>query len=120
MVVPCSPLCLQVQWLSLHIAGPARCPRVDKPHPASVPRPLPARAVTGRSLEMIAQAVRNCSSVTDRNYGQGLREMGCCKPVGHPCIWYDPAPNSYTEQNDPCAWLILGIPRSRGEQPPIK
>ena len=68
IVVPSSPLCLQVQWLSLHIAGPAQCPRVDKPHPASVPRPLPA--VTGRSLEMIAQAVRNCSCVTDRNYGQ--------------------------------------------------
>ena len=68
IIVPSSPLCLQLQWLSLHIAGPAQRPRVNKPHPASVPGPLPA--VTGRSLKMIAQAVRNCSCVTDRNYGQ--------------------------------------------------
>ncbi len=68
IIVPRSPLCLQLQWLSLHIAGPAQCPRVDKPHPASVPRPLPA--VAGRSLEMIAQAVQYCSCVTDRNNGQ--------------------------------------------------
>ena len=26
IVVPCSPLRLQVQWLSLHIAEPAQCP----------------------------------------------------------------------------------------------
>jgi hypothetical protein len=43
--------------------------------------------------------------------------MDCSKPVGHHFIWYDPAPNSYTEQNDPCVWLtwILGIPMSQGE-----
>ena len=68
IIVPRSSLCLQLQWLSLHIAGPAQSPRVDKPHPASVPGTLPA--VAGRSHEMIAQAVRNCSCVTDRNYGQ--------------------------------------------------
>jgi hypothetical protein len=42
IIVPRSPLCLQLQWLSLHIAGPAQSPRIDKPHPASVPGPLPA------------------------------------------------------------------------------
>ena len=39
-------LCLEPHWLSLHIAGPSQCPRVDKPHPASVPRTRPA--VAGR------------------------------------------------------------------------
>jgi hypothetical protein len=32
------------------------------------------------------------------------------KPLGHHCIWYDSAPNSYAEQKDPCIWLILEIP----------
>ncbi len=41
-------------------------------------------------------------------------EMDCSKSVGHHCIWYDPASNSYTEQNDPCVWLILGILMSQG------
>ena len=68
IIVPRSPLCLQLQWLSLHIAGPAQCPRVDKPHPASVPGTL--AAIARRSLKTIAQAVRNGSGVTDRNYWQ--------------------------------------------------
>jgi hypothetical protein len=61
-------LCLQRYWLSLHIAGPSQCPLVDKPHPASVPRTLPA--VARRSLKEIAQAVGNDSSVADWNYRQ--------------------------------------------------
>jgi hypothetical protein len=61
-------MCLQPQWLSLHIAGPAQSPRIDKPHPASVPGTL--STVAGRWRKTIAQAVRNGSGVTDRNYWQ--------------------------------------------------
>ena len=59
-------LCLQRYWLSLHIAGPSQCPRVDKPHPASVPGTRPA--VAGRSRKEIVQAVGNGSGVADWNY----------------------------------------------------
>ncbi len=61
-------MCFHTHWRSLHIAGPAQSPRIDKPHPASVPGTLPA--VAGRSLKTIAQAVLNGSGVTDRNYWQ--------------------------------------------------
>ncbi len=50
------------------IARPAQSPRIDKPHPASVPGTL--AAVPGRSLKTIAQAVQDGSSVTDMNYWQ--------------------------------------------------
>ncbi len=55
-------LCLQRYWLSLHIAEPSQCPRVDKPHPASVSGIRPA--VAGRSRKEIAQAVGNSQLVT--------------------------------------------------------
>ena len=51
-----------------------------------------------------------------KGFGRLWREMDFSDK--HHCIWYDPAPNSYTEQYDPCVGLILGIPMSRGEQLP--
>jgi hypothetical protein len=63
-------LCLQCYWLSLHIAGPSQCTRVDKlePHHASVPGTR--SAVAGRSRKEIAQAVGNGYGVADWNYRQ--------------------------------------------------
>ena len=61
-------MCFHTLWRSLHIARPAQSPRIDKPHPQSVPGTL--AAVARRSLKTIAQAVRNGSGVTDRNYWQ--------------------------------------------------
>ena len=63
-------MCSHTHWRSLHIARPAQSPRIDKPHPASVPGTLAAVASLRRSLKTIAQAVRNGSGVTDRNYWQ--------------------------------------------------
>ncbi len=65
-------MCLQPHWSSLHIAGPAQSPRVDKPHPASVSGTLPA--VSGRAKKTIAQVVLNGSGVTDRNYWQFAKD----------------------------------------------
>ncbi len=57
-------MCLQPHWPSLHIAGPARSPQIDKSHPASVPGTLPE--VSGRARKKIAHAVQNGSGVTNR------------------------------------------------------
>jgi hypothetical protein len=59
---------LQPHLLSLHIAGPAQSPRIDKPHSASVPGTFPAVAL--RSRKTIAQAMLNGSGITNRNYWQ--------------------------------------------------
>ena len=59
-------LCLQRSSLSLHIARPSQCPRVDKPHPAFVSE----TRLAGRSWKVIAQAVGNGSGVADWNYWQ--------------------------------------------------
>ncbi len=66
-------MCLQPHWPSLHIAGPAQSPRVDKPHPASVPGTL--SAVSGRARKTIAQVVHNGSGVADWNYWQFAKNI---------------------------------------------
>ena len=50
---------------SLHIPGPSQCPRVDKPHPASVAGTRPA--VVGCARKDVAQVVRNGSCVSNRH-----------------------------------------------------
>jgi hypothetical protein len=45
-------LCLQPPFHSLHIAGPSKCPRVDKPHPASVAGTRPAVGAPGKKVRM--------------------------------------------------------------------
>ncbi len=60
-------LCLQIRWLSLHIAGPSQCPLVDKPHPASVAGTRPA--VAGCSRKEVAQALgARQSSITSVSF----------------------------------------------------
>ncbi len=69
-------MCLQPHLPSLHIAGPARSPQIDKPHPASVPGTLPA--VSGR------QDMR-CGMVPVSPTGKGLAGNGLqstrCTPL---------------------------------------
>jgi hypothetical protein len=58
---------------SLHINGPRQCPRVDKPHPASIASTLPA--VAGCARKEVAKVVLNCSHVTnwhDRKFSQDI------------------------------------------------
>ena len=57
--------CRQPCFHSLHITGPSQCPRVDKPHPASVAGTRPAVAWCSR--KDVSQVVRNGSSVTNRH-----------------------------------------------------
>ena len=47
---------------SLHITRPSQCPRVDKPHPASIAGTRPA--VAGRPGKVAAQVVWNCPCVS--------------------------------------------------------
>jgi hypothetical protein len=49
-----------------------KSPRVDKPHPASVPGTL--SAVSRGAWKTIVQVVQNGSSVTDRNYWQFAKD----------------------------------------------
>jgi hypothetical protein len=47
-------------------------------------------------------------------------EMGYNKPAAPSCTWCDPAPNNCTEQNGPCAAMILAVPIFEGEHQPAK
>jgi hypothetical protein len=61
------------QHRSQHITGPPQCPRVDKPHPASIASTR--LAVAGCAWKEVAQVVRNCSCVTDwdnRKFSQDI------------------------------------------------
>ena len=55
----------QPPFHSLHITRPSQCPRVDKPHPASVAGTRPA--VAGCARKDVAQVVRNGSCVSNRH-----------------------------------------------------
>jgi hypothetical protein len=54
--------CCQPPHYSLHIPGPSQCPRVEKPHPASVSGTRPA--VAGCTRKDIAQVVLNGSGIS--------------------------------------------------------
>ncbi len=58
----------QPPFHSLHITGPSQCPRVDKPHPASVAGSRPA--VAGCARKDVAQVVQNGSCVSNRHNRQ--------------------------------------------------
>ena len=63
---------------SLHITGPRQCPRVDKPHAASITSTLPA--VAGCAREEVAKVMRNCSCVTDwhdRKFSKNILNWDC-------------------------------------------
>ncbi len=53
----------EIPPISLHITGPSQCPRVDKPHAASIAGTRPA--VAGRTRKDVAQMVWNCPCVAD-------------------------------------------------------
>ncbi len=67
------------------------------------------QAFSWRSQNEIAQAVL-CWMLLVSPTG-----TACSFPRIHRCIWYVRA-NNWTEQNNPCVWLICAIPISRGEQ----
>ena len=49
---------------SLHITGPSKCPRIDKPHTASIARTRPA--VARRAWKVVVQVVWDCPRITNR------------------------------------------------------
>ncbi len=58
------PCCTTIPFpISLHITGPSQCPRVDKPHLASIASTRPA--VAGRARKEVAQVMWNCPCVAD-------------------------------------------------------
>jgi hypothetical protein len=60
-------------WAFITDHGTTPCPRVDKPHPASIACTRPA--VAGCAWKDVAQVVRNCSCVTDwdnRKFSQDI------------------------------------------------
>ncbi len=80
-------MCLQPHWPSLHIAGPAQSPQVDKPYPASVPGTL--QAISCLARKKIVHVVLNGSGVTDRNYWLGWRRKLVSCSQAHVGPWTD-------------------------------
>jgi hypothetical protein len=56
--------CMTIPFpISLHITGPSQCPRVDKPHLASIASTR--LAVAGRARNEVARVVWNCPRIAD-------------------------------------------------------
>ena len=112
---------------SLHITGPSKCPRVDKPHPASIAGTRPGRPEVARRPGKVAvQVVWNCPCVAqwyNRQFTEDTLNWYDRESVssGRTHIrWCDQAPNSCIVRYGPCAALNLSAPMCQAEHLPAQ